>query len=462
MRSQGEMFFINYKNSILGTGGVGTVSREMLKIDPQIRFVFWDGSKPIRREDVSIDVPEEAHTAAHIGYAKLHLWPLLHGLKSELSSRDLPVAFCQAEKVAQIVTEKIADIAGARTEECTYWINDYTSLLLVDRLRLQNPKAKILYSFRTPFGSGGVRPDFSDIDIRMLKGLLSADMITFHRRIDMQTFLSYLSQNYSDVIRNMVMQTSKSEKCDVHLNDGRTLRLVVARMGNNKAYRRELSLNKQAIELKDEIRAGMQKKHLLVGISRFEATKGLEYEVNLVDRMLDLYPDLSGKFVFKRYTYISGNKIENARYKELFERVKERVNVTNLKHGRDDWVPIDYSFDKKLSDVEVAGLLCATDTLLIASIADGFNHLALEAIFSRRGIVGTQLVLSNIGVSDYLKGYRPLSGVLERDAKLLRKSLVSSRSEKAARTTLLRLTATRLTVEQWMRQVYNQLYELES
>lgn len=71
------MYFINYKNSVSGTGGVGTVSRDILKFYPATSFVFSDSNaSDIREQDVNIYVSDKDKALWHGEYGKLHVWPI--------------------------------------------------------------------------------------------------------------------------------------------------------------------------------------------------------------------------------------------------------------------------------------------------------------------------------------------------------------------------------------------------
>ena len=81
-----EILFINYKNSILGTGGVGTVTRDMAQDLHSLQMICYDHEKNstanIERHIHLVDLEPSESKVFHSSYAKLYLWPLLHGIKT--------------------------------------------------------------------------------------------------------------------------------------------------------------------------------------------------------------------------------------------------------------------------------------------------------------------------------------------------------------------------------------------
>ena len=69
-----EIFFLNYKNSVAGTGGVGTVSRDLIKLFPCIRFVYSDSATSKRRNcDVNVLLTDNEKQLWHNQYANLYI-----------------------------------------------------------------------------------------------------------------------------------------------------------------------------------------------------------------------------------------------------------------------------------------------------------------------------------------------------------------------------------------------------
>lgn len=283
----------------------------------------------------------------------------------------------------------------------------------------------------------------------MFVDLLNSDLITFHRRCDMLTYIKFLEENATGVI-------DKTRAVDdfsilILTKDGHTVELLVVPMGNNLQYRQSLAYTKEAREIVKKIRSDHKGKKIITSISRFEQTKGVEYEIDLVNTLIKKHPELKDKFVFMRYTYRSKKKIDDYEYSALHDRVLKGVENINRKYGGKSWTPIIYSNEHKLTDQEVTAVLQASDIVIVASVADGFNHLALEAIHSQtQEMPKVQLLLSNIGATDYIKGYNRLKLSLEDDVEILYKALVRSEKEVNVSYKELRSSASRLSSRGWL------------
>lgn len=447
------IYFINYKNSVLGTGGVGTVSRDMIKYNPDIHFVYWDGSKADRDIDLGIKTPRELHKIVHIKYAKAYLWPVLHGLPSKINPDKLTHVRQKVLVLVELIAKKIYKFASDKSQQESdriYWINDYTSIALIGKLRKLDKNSTIIFTFRTPFGVKNQYPKFYDDDILLLKGLLQSDCITFHRQNDLEHFIKFIDDKFHKEISRI---NSKKNNATVTLKNDKHITLSVAPMGNNKSYRKGILHNNSTRLFYKNIKSYHQDNVMITGISRFEESKGIEYEIDCINTLLQTHPELSGKFVFLRYSYMSEDKIQSKEYNAFMDKVITKITIINNKYGTDKWKPIVYDFNKKLTDYEVAGLLMASDILIIASHADGFNHLALEAIYSQKRTGAIQLLLSDIGVTDYIHGYKKLSHNIEDDVKILYESIKSKGIRNWFTQQRLNSSANKLSSRRWMTQI---------
>lgn len=448
-----RFYFINYKNSIAGVGGVGTVSRDLVKHYPDIKCVFWDGTGATRTSDMSISAASSAnHDKIHLVFFKKYLWSALHGIEYSISDKQLNDARQELRKqtsaiAGEIIRKLDSERIGLSNE--VFWVNDYTAVSLVRELRDRRKRATIVFSFRTPFGRDGVCPGIQKSDVEMFVSLLKADLVTFHRRCDMLTYLKFLNEEAIGSVKKI--KTVTNMKTLVLSSDGHVAELLVVPMGNNLQYRQGLASTNEAHAVVKEMRSKHRRKRIITSISRFEHTKGVEYEIDLIDALMRQYPEVRGKFVFLRYTYRSKKKVDDYEYSALHDKVVGRAEDVNRKYGNKIWTPIIYSNNSKLTDQEVTAVLQASDILVIASVADGFNHLALEAIYSQtQKSPRIQLLLSNIGVTDYIRGYRPLRLNIEDDVKTLYQAIMRPEEEVDASYDELRDSAAELSSEAWI------------
>ncbi len=449
MRTAGDVYFINYKNSSAGTGGVGTVTRDMMKIFPEMHFVYQErnyiaSSSPKRSYNVSLS--ESESDAFHARFAKLYLWPVLHGLKPKISERTIT----QLRPIVDTCWERFAETtlsASPNHERAIFWVNDYVLNGVVGNLRRKAPTSTIIFSWRTPFGTKKP-PDLGEKDrLKLVKSLVGADLVTFHRQKDLDNFL-LLTKEVSHLLPLMKTHGSKGEI----LYGNRRTRLRVVPMGSNPDYRLRLAESPLSQIVKKEYDNLKEDRRLVTGISRFEESKGIEYEIDCIAELLNKHPDMKSRFNFVRFSYLSKQKAETDYYYDFYKRINQKILHINDKYGDVDWKPIVNVLDKKLNDSEVTGLLRATDILLIGAYADGFNHLALEGVLGRTSSdKPIQLILGNIGARDYLEGYLPVDPQsVEDGAAILYHALSSEEHDIASRYSRLLKHGKGLSVENWV------------
>jgi trehalose-6-phosphate synthase len=433
-----DVVFINYKNSTTGTGGVGTTSRDMLAKYPDLHFIFWDGSRTLRSADLSIKTDNEKQYFIHNNYSKPYLWQILHGMTVNVSEDNIFEARSIIIKEKPKLAKSIYNFAHKKSNTPIYWVNDYTSFFLVYELRKLDKASTIIFSFRTPFGKNHY-PFFFDGDKTLFMSILSADTITFHRNIDKMHFIDFVKNSLDKTI---------DFKNDSIIMVNHTVTLKVLPEGNNKAYRRSLLKSPKTAFFANYFKMQYGDKPIIASVSRFEFSKGIDYQLDLIEYLLKHHPELVGKFYFFAYTYLSNNKKQDKVYFDFFDEIKKKATKINKIYGNKAYSPVALE-NRKLNDYEVTGLLSQASILLVPSYADGFNHVVSEAIFTHDISHPVQIVLGDIGVSDYIKGYYRLEHNLLQDSRTLTKTLKASAINKKIRFVRLTSGASKLSSEVW-------------
>lgn len=166
-----NIYFVNYKNSVAGVGGVGTVSRDLVKLHPEIRFAFWDGSEATRNNDLGLIIQGLDHNKIHKQYFKKYLWAALHGIDFSVNDQELSIVRRQLIDEAGQVAVQLTDEANKinRQVNNVFWLNDYTSIAVIGKLRKLNKNSTLIFSFRTPFGVNGSYPKLHSGDMPIFK-----------------------------------------------------------------------------------------------------------------------------------------------------------------------------------------------------------------------------------------------------------------------------------------------------
>lgn len=408
-----NLYFVNYKNSMLGVGGVGTVTRSLLKILPDLNMVCYDPnyiSDNRHNNDIdtknlfTVDLDSKEAELFHGTFAKLYLWPVLHNLPSVIKKTEIEKVRGTFLKCSQLFAEKAVGISINKKRPSIFWINDYNLACVPGYIRDKSPESKIIFSLRTPFGVSE-NPKFLDLDTKVIaESLLKADIISFHREKDVLHFLDFINKHFHDDLRIKIDWGNYTIKYNNHI--------VIPRafpMGNDPDYRMELAKDKRSKDLKNNFKA-MTKGKVITSVSRFDKTKGVDFELDCIEYLLKYYPQLNGKFTFLRVSYLSDLKKSTPVYTSTYNNVLNRIKRINNTYGSNSWQPIIGMFDNCLDDLHMTGLYRATDILLIGSLGDGFNHTSVESVMSKTiGDSPLEIVTTDIGATDYLDGYDRIS-----------------------------------------------------
>lgn len=456
-----ELFFINYKNSIEGTGGVGTVTRSMLSVFPNLKMICYDKSlsspKKIGNAMVQpICLGQELAYYMHALYSKLYLWPVLHNLEKKIDKIE-PVRKKYIEASEKFANSSSKILKNSKKKQLI-WINDYVLSGTVGFTRKIFPESKIIFSWRTPFGRNKI-PKFLEEDREFIvMSVIQADVITFHREKDLHNFLLSVE---------IIAQSNENISIDW---DNHTImvddRLCIPRvfpMGNDPDYRTELSISNQSKIEKEkygEIKKGCKS---IVSISRFEESKGIAKEIQAIELLLKLFPETIGKIVFIRASYLSKRKKNTPEYIEFYERITDEIDRINTKYGDENWKPIINMIDRKLNDYEVTGFFKSADIFLLMSIADGFNHLSIESILSKsKDDDPIQLLLSDIGSTDYIEGYTLLNTDDVVDCAIkIHEALNIDKNEIERRDVMLYKACKKLLATSWALSIVQSVIEIE-
>lgn len=403
-----ELYFVNYKNSMLGVGGVGTVTRALLKILPNLKMICYDPSfsqgfdnKLDPRPDnvITVDLDNSDAELFHGTYAKLYLWPVLHNLQSNVSESEVEKVRSTFLRCSKQFAVKVVETSNGKKSPI-YWVNDYNLACVPGYIREISPNSKIIFSLRTPFGVLE-NPQFFDVDKKLLaESLLKADIISFHREKDVLHFFDFINKLYQDDSNVKINWEEYTIEYKGHV--------VIPRafpMGNDPEYRIALTKSKESRDSKAHFES-MIKGKLITSVSRFDKSKGVDFELDCIESLIKNYPQIKEKFTFLRVSYLSNMKKSTPAYTAIYKHVLNRIEEINNKYGTDSWKPIVGSFDSCLNDLEMTGLYRATNILMIGSLGDGFNHISVESVMSK--IVGDaplQVVTTDIGATDYLDGF---------------------------------------------------------
>jgi trehalose 6-phosphate synthase len=353
----------------------GSADKETADSQGRIKVPPGEESYAVRRIWLS---PEEER-GYYYGFSNEGLWPLCHIAHTRPQFRSSDFAHYQAvnRRFAEAVIEE-ADV-----EDPIVLVQDYHFALAPQMIRERLPRANIITFWHIPWPNSerfGICP-FRD---ELLAGMLGSSIMGFHTQLHCNNFLDAVD-------RFMEARIDREQNAVVH---GGRPTLVRPYPISVEWPPRWLADLPPARECRASVLAelGLPNSTVLgVGVDRLDYTKGLEERLQAVERLLERFPSLRGRFVFVQLGAPSRTVIE--RYRILNENVEALANKINERFGTESYKPIIIRRAHH-EPPAVYRHLRAADVCYVSSLHDGMNLVAKEFVAARDDERGV-LVLSS-------------------------------------------------------------------
>jgi trehalose 6-phosphate synthase len=355
--------------------GSGSADRETADRDGRVWVPPEEKSYQIRRVWLS----DEEEKGYYYGFANEGLWPLCHVAHARPTFRSADW------KHYQRVNRRFADAACAEatTDDPIVLVQDYHFALAPRMIRERLPRATILSFWHIPWPSSE-RLAICPWGQELLHGMLGSSIIGFHTQ--------FHCNNLIETVDRFLEARVDREQLGVVL-DGRTT-LVRPYPISIDWPNRWAGKSPPVEDCRSSVFAelGLPPDALLgVGVDRLDYTKGIEERLSAVERLLERYPHLRGRFTFVQLAAPSRTAIE--RYRQLNERVEEVAARINQRFGRGDYQPVRLQRDHH-EPPTVFRYYRAADVCYVSSLHDGMNLVAKEFVAARDDEAGA-LVLSS-------------------------------------------------------------------
>ncbi|MGL6280635.1 MAG: alpha,alpha-trehalose-phosphate synthase (UDP-forming) [Gaiella sp.] len=309
-------------------------------------------------ELVGVQLSRRLADGFYHGFANRALWPLLHGLVEQPAyERRQWDAYREANRrFAE------ADVEGPGLR----WVHDYQLMLLPQLLRERGARGPIGFFLHVPFPPPEI---FLRLPWRyeILRGLLGADVISFHTEDYSHNFLRCCAVSFDDV---------EAVPDGLRLGDGR---VVVVRANPISIDAAGLAQQARSPEVERHL-ARLQRRFrdtsVLLGVDRLDYTKGIPERLLAIERLLELNPERRGSVTFVQLAVPSRGEIRE--YEELrstVERLVGRINgrFTEASHQP----PVHYLYRRVPFD-ELLAYFRLADVCLVTPLIDGMNLVAKE------------------------------------------------------------------------------------
>ncbi len=317
---------------------------------------------------------KEEEQGYYYGFANEGLWPLCH------IAHVRPVFRSSDWEQYVAVNRRFADavIKEARTDDPVVLVQDYHFALLPRMVRNVLPKATIITFWHIPWPnpeSFGICPWREEI----LEGLLGSTILGFHTQFHCKNFIETVDRYLETRIEHEASTISYGGKLT-----------KVEHYPISIAWPEDDAARPGVAECRAAIREehGMAPDHLLaIGVDRLDYTKGIIERFQAVERMLELHPNLIGRFTMIQIAAPSRSSLDE--YQNFEARVRSMVQRINNRFSSGGYQPIILKAEHHDAE-SVNRYYRAADVCLVTSLHDGMNLVAKEFIAARddeRGVL---------------------------------------------------------------------------
>lgn len=354
--------------------GGGSADRETADRNGRVRVPPGEESYFVRR----VWLTKDEERGYYYGFSNEGLWPLCHIADARPAFRGDDWQHYQA------VNGKFADAVCAEvdTDDPIILVQDYHFALLPRLIRERLPRATVIMFWHIPWPNSerfGICPWRREL----LEGMLGNSIIGFQTQIHCNNFFDSVDrflETRIDREQNAVVQHGRPtlvRSYPIALEwPVRWLKLTPSTAECRAGVMTELGLKSDAL--------------LGVGVDRLDYTKGVVERLLAVERLLERYTTLQGRFTFVQLAAPSRTLID--RYRRLNETVEQVVARINERFGKNGYRPIVLLLSHH-EPASVFRFYRAADLCYVSSLHDGMNLVAKEFVAAREDDRGV-LVLS--------------------------------------------------------------------
>jgi trehalose 6-phosphate synthase/phosphatase len=408
----------------VGWSGIAADSwsaQERSEVARELRDTYW--SEPV-------DLTQEQLDLFYSGFCNDTIWPLFHYFPTYVEYRD--ETWEAYESVNRVFFEAVRRVAEP---DATIWIHDYQLMLLPRLVKEAFPLARVGFFLHIPF------PSFElfrllPSRVRILEGILGADLIGFHTYDYARHFLSSVRRLLGYDHSMGIVQTSD-----------RAVKTDVFPMGIDWARFAAAHDDEGVQECIAQVGARYDSGTVVLSVDRLDYSKGIPNRLRAFRKLLESHPELRGRVVL--IMVVSPSRESVPRYMELKSEVDQLVSTINGVFSTLSWTPIQYRY-QTVGFQELCALYHRADVLLVTPVRDGMNLIAKEYIAVRGERPGVLVLSETAGAARELSeaiivNPHDISDITQS----LYEAIVMPEEERATNMALMRSRVARHTVQFW-------------
>jgi trehalose 6-phosphate synthase len=411
--------------------GSGSADRDVVDRNGRVRVPPGEESYLLRRVWLT---PEEEN-GYYYGFANEGLWPLCHVAHARPTFRS------EDWRQYRAVNERFADAVCAEvdSDDPIVLVQDYHFALAPRLIRDRLPRATLTMFWHIPWPNSqgfGICPWRKEL----LEGMLGASILGFHTQFDCNSFLDSVDRFLEariDREQNAVVQQGRSTLVRPY---------PISLEWPNRWQQSAQPFDECRRSVLEE--TGLPEGTLLgVGVDRLDYTKGIEERLLAVERLLERFPALQGRFSFVELAAPSRSVID--RYRQLSDSVELLAARINARFAKGAYRPI-VVLRAHHEPPAVFRYLRAADLCYVSSLHDGMNLVAKEFVAARDDERGVLVLSQFTGAARELTEALVVNPYdLEEASAALASALAMSAEEQRDRMRSMRAFLSEFNVYRW-------------
>lgn len=369
----------------------------------------------------------------YYGFSNEGLWPLCHmaHVRPVFRTADWEQYVAVNQRFANAV------IAEANTDDPVVMVQDYHFALLPRMVREKLPKATIIMFWHIPWPnpeSFGICPWREEL----LEGLLGNTLLGFHTAFHCKNFLETVDRYLETRIEHEASTISYGGE----LTQVEPYPISIAWPESEIA----LDVAQCRKELRERLK--LPADHCIaLGVDRLDYTKGIVERFQAVDRLLEMHPELIGRFSLLQIAAPSRSSLDE--YQNLDARVRKLAHQINQRYLNSSAPPIALRIEHYDAD-PLAECYRAADICLVTSLHDGMNLVAKEFIAARDDELGVLILSQFTGAAKELHEALIINPYhIEQGAQALYRALTMPAAEQRERMRSMRTLVRDFNVYRW-------------
>jgi trehalose-6-phosphate synthase len=238
-------------------------------------------------------------------------------------------------------------------------------MLVPAAIKALSPASKVAWFLHVPF-SGGAGFAALPVAAELLRGVLGADVVAFHTPASVAAFAAACAQ---------LLPEARAQPTCVVLGGGerppRRVALVARPIGIEPRAFEAVAASPACVARAASLRARFAGRRLVVSVDRLDAIKGIPLRLLGVEAYCAAHG--AADVAFLQVSVPSREAVDAVR--DLTRVVHELVGHVNARFGA-----VVHYLHGSVDATELCALYSAADALLVTSVADGFNLVALEFV----------------------------------------------------------------------------------